>query len=492
MSNTSILQYFPSNKKPRRVQAEALEQLADGWADSNLIVVNLPVASGKSAIAHTIAHWQYATLKNRSAILTPTNILVEQYLKDFPDLHRVKRIDQYYCSLHSEQTGPPVNCAKARSWSASKKLCRDCPYTKALIKAQKWAPSTILNYYSYLSVRPDVPVMIIDEAHNLIGAIREQSASKLWQHSLGYPNNTGSYNDLYQWALSVKDTFSTPRKNKLIQRVIEELENGRTRYLFQRTREKYKGEEEDVIKLLPVDVRDEAPIFWPSTVQKIILMSATISTKDIEQLGLNKLRSLFINSGSPIAPERRPFHLHTRLHNLAHSSVDASLPALAEDIRILLRTNPEKGFIHATYGMAEKLRPFLQEEPRLLWHDRENKMARYEEFRRATPDTGRVMVASGLYEGVDLPQDLGRWQVITKVPWPSLAEQAIVYQMEKDPEWYANEAVKIVLQAYGRICRTVDDYGRTVMLDNSFNRLYAGYSHLFPEWFKEALNRSAV
>ena len=92
-----------------------------------------------------------------------------------------------------------------------------------------------------------------------------------------------------------------------------------------------------------------------------------------------------------------------------------------------------------------------------------------------------------MYEGVDLPDDLGRWQVITKIPWPSLGDAAIAALAERDPEWYLWETAKTVIQAGGRVSRHENDYGVTYCLDSSFMRLYNEGQHLLPRWFLDCL-----
>jgi Rad3-related DNA helicase len=92
-----------------------------------------------------------------------------------------------------------------------------------------------------------------------------------------------------------------------------------------------------------------------------------------------------------------------------------------------------------------------------------------------------------MYEGIDLAYDSGRWQIISKVPWPSLADPAIKYLCKLDNEWYAWETVKTLLQGCGRICRTPDDFGATYIFDSTFNRLYNENPNFFPLWFRNSV-----
>ena len=104
-------------------------------------------------------------------------------------------------------------------------------------------------------------------------------------------------------------------------------------------------------------------------------------------------------------------------------------------------------------------------------------------------DEDKVLVCSGLYEGIDLVDDAGRWQIIGKIPWPSTAAPEVAAWMHLDGDAYTWETLKKVIQACGRICRTPTDYGITYIYDSSFLRLtkQAEAASLIPEWWNDAI-----
>jgi Rad3-related DNA helicase len=168
---------------------------------------------------------------------------------------------------------------------------------------------------------------------------------------------------------------------------------------------------------------------------------------------------------------------------MSYSKQLTSIPVVVDYVKRFLDENSDKGFIHAPYALANKLREHFQDHPRVLFHNSSDKMKVFKEYCE-TP--GTVLVASGMYEGVSLDEDLARWQLILKVPWPSLTEPAMEYLAKEDGEYYANRTIKDVVQTYGRVCRGADDYGATYILDATFVRLFKQYRHLFPSWFTEA------
>jgi len=90
-------------------------------------------------------------------------------------------------------------------------------------------------------------------------------------------------------------------------------------------------------------------------------------------------------------------------------------------------------------------------------------------------------------EGIDLKDDLSRFQILTKIPYPNLGDERIKIRCKRDYTWYVNEAVKGIVQAYGRSIRTEKDHADTFILDGCFEDLLHRNGKLFPKWFIDAL-----
>lgn len=473
----SMLDFFPGI--PRPIQVQALQQIEENWDKADVFVVNLPVGAGKSRVAVTISRWANAIRKLGSSITTPTNVLVDQYRTDFPKLPSLSKKDSYTCSFATAEHH--ISCKDTHAKRG--KHCANCPYVKGIRQAHA-VPYGVYNNHIYLAHKIYRAIFIADEAHNLVRVLQDRAAKIFWHHDYGFPQWVRDYGSLLRWVEANPYMDDDPR----LQLLYSELVSGKTRYVFTRTTDLYRGEERDCIKMSPVDVRDQPPIFWPAgQVRKVILLSATIGQKDVEQLGLDKKRVYTVNATSPVDAERRPVVILSTC-SMAYAKQQENLPVLAKAIRNLLKDHEEKGLIHITYSLASMLRPLLADEPRLRWHNRTNARDVYTAFKEEPASTGAVLVASGMYEGIDLPYDAARWQVITKVPYPSLAEPAVRHLADKDPEWYAWETSKAILQASGRVVRASDDWGITYIIDSTFeHRLYRDHSYLFPQWWKESL-----
>jgi hypothetical protein len=455
----SIFDYFKG--VPRSQQREALLQIEEDWDTHDVFVLNLPVAVGKSRVAHSIAKWA-----GNSLILTPTNVLLDQYERDFNDINYLRRKNMYPCD----------NRHRCKSKTAA---CKDCEYKKT---RQQLLASDVgaVNYYMYVAMRTHFNLkrntLIVDEAQNLIPMLTDMAAVKIWKHTYKYPT-LRTEADILDW---LYDTGLD--KNKTFAPLIKSFSSREHQYKFERTTELFRGEECELIKAKPISVKHYKPILWPGFVRKIILLSAPIAPKDVEELGLDKKRVSYINTDSPIPPINRPIIYHP-LGYLSYDRQESFLGKLVEFIKNLLDKYKTKGVLHMTYSLSRKLRGLLQH-PRLMYHDTETTREVYNEFLNSEDG---VLVACGLQEGIDLANDLGRWQAIVKIPYPSLADSAVNQKAVLDPEWYQWVTVKQIIQASGRVCRHQEDFGVTFILDKQFERLYTKNNHMFPDWFKGAV-----
>ena len=98
-----------------------------------------------------------------------------------------------------------------------------------------------------------------------------------------------------------------------------------------------------------------------------------------------------------------------------------------------------------------------------------------------------IIIAPAMHEGLDLKDDLGRFQIICKVPYPSLGDKQVAARMEIDPYFFNCKAAINLVQSYGRIHRHDADWGKTYILDSDFKRFYEKTENILPGWFKEVI-----
>lgn len=393
---------------------------------------------------------------------------------DSTGLFTLKKKTEYRCVQN--HTADNRSCAERQKDDES--LCHGCVFTAACRKARA-LPSRVQNYHSYMANKLYSSILIADEAHLLLRMLRDLSSKKLWYRDYKFPHNVRTYEQLLIWARERHESMPADKKLKTL---LGDLESGRNHYLVEKGEDLLYGKKESLLRLLPIDTSASPPILWPNgKVDKIILLSATIGMKDVEQMGLANRRLSWISVPSPILPWRRPV-IADSVSTLSYGASEDNFERLgAYCNEIVQMFKGYNGLIHLPYSLADKMQFYLQDE-RYIFHNSMNKMEKFREF---TESTDKVLVCSGLYEGIDLPGDAGRFQIIGKIPWPSLADPAMKYLAETDRERYQWDTLRTVVQAAGRICRLVDDVGYTFCPDKSFERLPPG---LFPGYFKDAVD----
>jgi len=492
MAKTNILSHVPSHFTTLRPQQlDILQQVEREWDRYDVFIINAPVACGKSLIATTIASWT-----GQASILTPNNILRNQYAAEFTNMHVVRSKSDYMC------TEAEITIAEYDKRSDLRDISCYCEghqaygWMKTLIRE---SPLLIANYYGYhafakFGTMKDT--LIIDEAHNLNNYLVQFGGKKVWQHDQHYPQPMNTRLELIQWIESLPAYRYENSKSQAFKAMIDDLRGNSPKYIYEFTRAFHGKKSKDrddllpLIKMHPVDLRGlelGAKYMWPAA-RKIVLLSATISKFDIEAFGMGMKRVKYMEVTSPIPANRRPVGLPRERRNMAYAKQAESIPHL---VKFLLALTEEytvdggmKGMVHAPYNLARHLREYLGGDERFLFHTQADKKQVYAKFLQSS---GKVLVASGMYEGISLTYDLCRWQVIAKVPYVSRAEPAVRYLASRDQTWYGWAALRDLLQASGRVCRSEDDYGITYLYDSHAEWLIEQMSELAPRWFTEAL-----
>lgn len=76
-----------------------------------------------------------------------------------------------------------------------------------------------------------------------------------------------------------------------------------------------------------------------------------------------------------------------------------------------------------------------------------------------------ILISPSIFEGVDLPGDLSRFQILVKVPWPNLGDRRISLISKEYPKVYKAIALHKLIQGLGRSIRNNTDYATSYILD---------------------------
>ena len=78
-----------------------------------------------------------------------------------------------------------------------------------------------------------------------------------------------------------------------------------------------------------------------------------------------------------------------------------------------------------------------------------------------------VIASPSLWYGVDLKDDLSRFQIIIKTPYLSMADKRTKVKAQRDWDWYRYATMVKLLQGFGRSVRNESDYCDTHVLDGA-------------------------
>jgi Rad3-related DNA helicase len=224
----------------------------------------------------------------------------------------------------------------------------------------------------------------------------------------------------------------------------------------------------------------------------VLLMSATILSKDYlcKTAGLDPQTVKFIrveDSDFPVA--NRPIHM-MNVAWLNAKTMNENMPKIANAIdNIMSIHSSDKGIIHTTsYAQLEFIRKNVGSVNSFRFIETGTKLNRTEVLEKHY-DSKRptVLISPSLHLGVDLKDDLSRFQIIVKIPYPDLTDRRISAMKERDQKWYTWNTVLRLIQACGRSVRSQDDFAITYILDSSISFLLKNSEQLIPKWFKEAI-----
>lgn len=223
--------------------------------------------------------------------------------------------------------------------------------------------------------------------------------------------------------------------------------------------------------------------------KKRLFMSATVGdfgdyAKSISISSMKydaiKMPSVFDYSNSPI--------YFINECKMSYAARDESLPRVAEMITKIIRMYSNvRGVIQTgSYMFANRLVEILPDDCKeriLIYEDSKSKTEQLDAFKYSD---NKILIGPTLVEGLSLNDDLCRFQIIMKVPYPSLIDKFVAAKQKHNPRWYSNTAAIAILQGVGRGVRNENDWCVTFIVDACFNQLLQNNRSSFPIEF---LNR---
>lgn len=222
-----------------------------------------------------------------------------------------------------------------------------------------------------------------------------------------------------------------------------------------------------------------------------VMMSATVGQKDAfdENVGIALTRSqnsVMMRVPSTFDFTKSPIYSSNKC-SMALKCLAQSFPKVADiSFKLMALHREQHGIIQTgSYKLAMQLYEIAPEgcKARMLLYSGNTEKQEMIAKLKSTP--GLVLVGPTLLEGIDLPDDLCRFIIMVKVPFPNLGSEATKKKLKLFPKWYEGKASIGILQGIGRGNRHRDDWCVTYILDSCWRRLYAQHKDAYPREFQE-------
>ena len=269
---------------------------------------------------------------------------------------------------------------------------------------------------------------------------------------------------------------------------------------------------DDEITFRPRYIGDYANYFYNYAEYRIFMTGTLGSVEEFcKKNGLNHDETYYIKINSDFPVGNRPIHKSYFKYNLPKFSNSEYYiknnqgkvikpkrirPEIINAIQDIIQDHPnQKGLIH-TNSHTDTLLIKEQLDYPYIWTvtDAENNYNHYPRDKIIScfkeSDDPIVLVGAGLKDGIDLPYDYCRFNIIFKVPYPGdQYSRQRGYGIPKDYGWYVGETCNPMMQAYGRGMRTKTDYCDTYILDECLEDILKKQKYLLEDYFLEGIRR---
>lgn len=532
---SDFLLNFPTGYEPSKQQTKLLKEIEAAFENNKFVICSAPTGSGKSFISKTLSNVsdectdsfeQMITTydafkmdqsgsfiyeqecesepKSGAFALTITKTLQDQYKSLFPDTKILKGKNNYQSTIDPNIDVELESIIMPKRVLEDHRLSNKCPYhndrNAALINK-----FSALNYKMFLSLPSHVKhknYIICDEASELEDEIIRQFSASIDIEKLRklnvkiFPLKSVKSNIVLKWIEEIlitlaehinemhdvgKKNLTDTQTNKL--RYLKGIH--RTLSLISETWSKceyvVQVEDKDNIKVTPLRV-DTLTKYIFSYADKILLMSATIiDHKNLAKtLGIKNYK--YVESESAFDPKKAPIFVSTK-NKLNHANLQKALPAVVEQIKAICeKHNDVKGIIHTHTNFITNYIKNNINDKRLLFRDENTKNEDILEIHEKDKSP-TILVSPSLGLGIDLKDDLARFQIIVKAAYLPLGDNRVKKMFELDKVWYQNKMLSNFIQQCGRGVRSKDDYCVTYVLDANIYNSVIRNKNLLPKYF---------
>lgn len=534
MGDIDSLFPFPEYRPKQR---ETLEQAKEYlWEnDYENVIIDAPVGTGKSPI--NVALGRYA---DDAFYTTPQKALRKQLQDDNVLGHHLKALRsraEYVCDYSGQ------NCKECLVNTSYDKSCANydgCTYwNNKMATMNKDIAVLTFAYLIYDTTMgdgdhtfDDRELLIVDECHNLEGQVAslfmgfDVSKATLPNEVVGeyveeIDDDVMHYGEVESTLKTIKDRAEDFRSNysgvdemsglvDMCQEYIDgmreledSVEHGNP-WVVNITEEQYNGDIIQNLNVKPVDVNNFLRRKIWCRGEKKVLSTATMPFRGnperwCARIGLDYDDTAIIHVGMHFPVKNRPIYTSSMVGSMSNGGASDNWIHIMEKMNELAaRHKGQKGLVHTTsYKRAKKMFEWSREgewkhlRGNVLHHRGEDDGEIIDVWQETDKD---ILATPSMTDGVDLNDNKCRWQVLMKVPYPSLSDSRVKYMLEERPssgwQWYYENTANTIVQSVGRAVRSRHDNASYYILDEDFEKVRKQVQ--FPHWFIEAIQDEHV
>ena len=221
-----------------------------------------------------------------------------------------------------------------------------------------------------------------------------------------------------------------------------------------------------------------------------LLMTATMGAEEkfTKAIDANPENVMYKRLPSTFDFSQSPVYLYVK-RRMSFREKEKTMPWIFQSTQKILRLHEnQRGVIHTgSYEISERIYNSLPSDLRdrvMFYKNSEEKKEVLANFEKTD---NSVLIGPSLLEGLDLRDDLSRFQIFAKVPFPSLADKYVSAKMAISQEWYDWKSTVAILQGIGRSVRGKNDWAITYFLDGCLGDVINRNRDSFPPEFLSRL-----
>lgn len=252
-------------------------------------------------------------------------------------------------------------------------------------------------------------------------------------------------------------------------------------------------DEKKAVVIKPLYATYHTPRLLFDAGEKRLFMSATILNPSVfgESIGMDMSKTKFIKTDHTFPVANRPIYLDYA-GPMSFRNRNKTMPKMITKVNKLMDKYPDdKGIIHCqSFWLADQIIGGVSKKNKKRLLDQRNFRNKYDMLSAHDSSPNSVIIAPAMHEGLDLRNELSRFQLIIKIPFPnSNADKQLKIRSEENWGYYLWLTALKLVQSCGRSIRSETDWAHTYILDSDFDSFFnrADNLGLMPDWFVESL-----